>query len=91
MQPATITNLETRRQGRSEIGQEFTFADITELCAFLQHEIVVSKMRYNKIADRAGCCVSTVSKMASGETKQPRASTALAILGVFGFQLVVRQ
>ena len=89
---STVTNLAAHRAHRQiAVGQEYRFADIGELCAFVQHEIVMSKMKFKNIAQKAGCCPTTVGKMASGETHQPRASTVLGILRVLGFELVARQ
>ena len=92
-QLATGTGTALRRQQRqiAEIGQEFTFVDIYELCSFVQGEIVRSKLKYSAIAAKAGCCAATVSNLASGTTHQPRASTVLNILAVLGFELVVRR
>lgn len=73
-----------------DIGREYTFADTNELCAFLQHEIMVSKKKYKDIAAKAGCCPQTVSNMASGSTHFPRFGTVMSILSVMGFELVVR-
>jgi len=87
---STVHNLAAHRRAR-EVGQEYSFADIGELCAFVQHEIIASKMKFIRIAEKAGCCPATVGKMAAGETHEPRASTALKILGVLGFELVARQ
>lgn len=70
---------------------DYTFADIRELCAFLQSEIQRSKRTYKYIAEKAGCCAQTVSNMASGSTNYPRAATVFEILRVLGFQVVVRQ
>lgn len=92
MRAATGTVHEFRRpEAQSGIGEEYSFADIYELCAFMQGEIVRSKLKYSVIAAKAGCCPQTVSRMASGETHQPRASTAMMILGVLGFQWVARR
>lgn len=70
--------------------EEFTFNDIGELCAFLQHEIQSSKRKYKAIAEKAGCCPQTVSNMASGTTLYPRAGTVFAMLRVLGYEVVVR-
>lgn len=69
---------------------EYTFKDISELCAFLQHEIQVGKRKYNKLAEEAGCCASTVSNMASGQTHYPRAGTVFQLLKVLGYEVVIR-
>ena len=85
----------SERQGSIErlptaIGREFTFKDTSELCAFVQHEILVSKRKYKDIADRAGVCATTVSNMAHGDTHFPRFGTVVSILRVLGFEVVVR-
>jgi hypothetical protein len=79
-----------RRGWQTETGTEFTFKDIAELCAFLQHEIQSSKRKYKKIAEMAGCCPATVSNMASGTTIYPRAGTVFAMLRVLGYEVVIR-
>lgn len=80
-----------KRPWVTETGDEYTFKDISELCAFLQHEIQSSKRKYKAIAEKAGCCAQTVSNMAHGQTHYPRAATVFDILRVLGFEVVVRQ
>ena len=70
--------------------QEYTFDDIGQLCAFLQHEIQSSKRKYVRLAEAAGCCPATVSNMASGITQYPRAGTVFAILKTLGYEVVIR-
>ena len=93
MQTANVaTNVQAFPQRRwSPDDNEYSFKDITELCAFLQHEIQSSKRKYKDIAERAGCCSQTVSNMASGTTHYPRAATVFEILRVLGFEVVIRQ
>jgi hypothetical protein len=69
---------------------EFTFENIAELCAFVAREIAFSKMKYVKVAEKAGVCGSTVSNMANGVTQHPRAETVFAMLRVLGYEVVVR-
>jgi hypothetical protein len=69
--------------------EEHSFASVYELTAFVQAEIVASKLRYKKIAELAGVCPSTVSKMAYGQTYQPRAATCLGILAALGWTIAV--
>jgi len=89
---STVHNLAAHRLHRKlEVGQEYTFTDMNEVCAFVQHEIVMSKMKFRLIAEKAGCCPSTVGKMAAGETHQPRASTVWNILRVLGFEIAARR
>lgn len=90
MQTVTGQLAEFRKPWASE-QDEFTFKDMGELCAFLQHEIQASKRTYKKIAEQAGCCAATVSNMAHGTTHYPRAATVFDILRTLGFQVVVRQ
>lgn len=81
----------TRRSWQpSQQHGEYTFKDIHELMAFCAHEIHASGRKYNDIAIGAKCCTSTVSKLAHGETRFPRASTILEVLRTLGFQIVVR-
>jgi len=91
MQAYTETQTGTGAGQRWQSDQsEYSFKDIQELCAFLQHEIQRSKRKYKAIAEKAGCCPQTVSNMASGTTHYPRAATVFEILRVLGFQVVVR-
>lgn len=82
--------VDPKRRWAETHDEEYTFADIHELCAFLQSEIQLSKRKYKKIAEMAGCCPATVSNMASGTTVYPRASTVFAMLRVLGYEVVVR-
>lgn len=93
MQTVTeATNVQVLPQRRwSADEHEYSFKDITELCAFIQHEIQSSKKKYKDIAEKAGCCAQTVSNMASGTTHYPRAATVFEILRALGFEVVVRQ
>lgn len=69
---------------------EFTFNDIEELCAFVAREISLSKKKYSRLAEKADVCPNTVSRMANGKTHHPRAETVFALLGVLGYEVVVR-
>lgn len=69
---------------------DWHFEDTAALCDFCSKEIRASKIKYSKLAEKAGVCVSTISKMARGETNFPRANTILEILRALGFQVVVR-
>lgn len=80
----------TKRSWQPTTHGEYTFKDISELLAFIQHEVHASGRKYNDIALHAKCCASTVSKLAAGETRFPRAQTVLEILRTLGFQIVVR-
>jgi hypothetical protein len=84
-----VAQISQKRRGASP--GEYTFRDMHELCAFLAHEIAESRYKYNAIASRAGCCASTVSNMAHGQTQFPRASTVFSILQVLGFEVVIRK
>jgi hypothetical protein len=89
----TVTHLAdwTRKVAAGKEIEEHTFSSIYELTAFVQAEIIASKKRYNQIARMAGVCQSTVSKMAYGQTHQPRASTCLGILAALGWTISVRR
>ena len=87
---ALATLPQAKRGYDTELGKEYTFKDIAELCAFLQHEIHASKRKYTKLAEAAGCCPSTVSNMVHGITHYPRAGTVFQLLKVLGYEVVVR-
>lgn len=78
------------RSWRKETAGEYTFNDLNELYAFLQHELQVSKLKYNALAVKSDMCASTVSKMAHGTTLYPRAATVFNLLKVLGYEMVVR-
>lgn len=78
-----------RRWRTSE--DQFTFGNTEELIGFVQTEIYNSDMTYKAIAAKAGCCVSTVSKMGAGSTRFPRLNTVFEILRVLGYSVVVRK
>jgi predicted XRE-type DNA-binding protein len=84
-----ITTIAARAQ--SARPDEYSFADVYEVCAFLQHEIQAARLKYTEIARRASCAPSTVSNLASGETKQPRAQTMIGILVALGFEVIARR
>jgi DNA-binding phage protein len=69
---------------------DWHFDDTKALCDFCAKEIRASKIKYSKLAEKAGVCHSTISKMARGETNFPRANTILEILRALGFNVVVR-
>lgn len=84
---------ETRRfkAARQKAGiQEYSFRNTYELVEFVASEIRGSKLKYSKIADRAGCHPHTVSNIASRVTMAPRVSTVLNILKALGFEIFVR-
>lgn len=70
---------------------EMNFANVYELTKFVSGEIRASKMKFSKIADKAGCCSATVSNLAHGVTHDPRTSTIFKILGVLGYRVTVRR
>lgn len=91
MQPISLDQHRSKKFRTVSVGEEMSFADVEELCAFVAHEIVTAKIKYIRLAEKAGCCPSTVSKLAAGETHLPRASTVLNILRALGFELVARR
>jgi len=70
--------------------QEYNFRDASELCDFVASEIRTAKIKYSKLADKCGVCPATISNIATGTTKSPRASTVLQILKALGFEVFVR-
>jgi len=70
---------------------EINFANVYELTNFVAAEIRASKMKFVKLAEKAGCCASTVSNLAHGVTRDPRTGTMLNILRVLGFKVIVRR
>jgi hypothetical protein len=70
---------------------EVNFANVYELTKFVAAEIRASKMKFTKLADKAGCCPATVSNLAHGVTRDPRTGTMLNILRVLGFRVIVRR
>lgn len=77
------------RQEKAGI-REYSFMTAEELCDFVAAEIRSSKIKYGKLADKSGVWPQTVSNIASGITKSPRASTLLNILKALGFEVFVR-
>jgi hypothetical protein len=70
---------------------DISFNNVYELTKFVAGEIRGSKMKFSKIADKAGCCASTVSNIAHGVTHDPRTGTIIRILGVLGYRVVARR
>lgn len=88
---AVLPRATRRREARVVDGHiEFTFNDIAELCAFVAREIEITKKKYSVLANKAGVCSSTVSRMANGTTQHPRAETVFQILKTLGYDVVVR-
>jgi transcriptional regulator with XRE-family HTH domain len=47
-------------------------------------------MKYSKLASESNVCAQTISNIACGQTKSPRAATVLSILKALGFEVFVR-
>lgn len=71
--------------------EEVDLNSIEDTCKFLQRELIATKRKFSDLAHRAGCCASTVAKIAYGDTKSPRHATVLLLLAVLGFSLVARR
>jgi hypothetical protein len=69
---------------------EFTFDNISDLCAFVAKEIAFSRKKYSTFAKDIGMCHGTVSNMAKGVTQHPRAETVFQMLKALGYEVVVR-
>jgi transcriptional regulator with XRE-family HTH domain len=92
MSQAAVLNFASHRTRRYEsYADEFTFNDIEELTAFLAGEIVTSRRRYKDIAEQAGVGAQTVSHVAHGLSRFPRAATLFKILVALGYEIVVRR
>jgi plasmid maintenance system antidote protein VapI len=51
----------------------------------VQEELLRSKQTYTAVADRAAVASSTVSNIATGQTRLPRLETIVRILGALGW------
>ena len=69
---------------------EYSFQNTEDLAAFVAKEIRESRIKYTKLADKAGVCSQTVSRLAHGETTYPRAHTLFMVLKALGFEIFVR-
>jgi transcriptional regulator with XRE-family HTH domain len=87
---AEIVNFAERRRA-AKVTEELNFNNMEELLAFLAHEITKSKLKYSKLAERAHVVPQTVSRIAHGETRGPRAATVFSILAALGFEVVIRR
>lgn len=87
----TETRLAPSKRRELREPEEYNFLDVQELCAFVQAEVFNCNLSYRVIAERAHVCVSTVQRMAHGDTRFPRAGTLFEILRVLGFSVVVRR
>lgn len=91
MQVVEFESARRFKAARAKLGvQEYSFRDTYELCDFVAKEIRASKMKYTKLADKCGICAATVSNIASGTTRSPRAHTLLSILKALGYEFFVR-
>lgn len=70
--------------------QEYSFQDTQELGDFVGKEIRASKIKYQKLAEKSGLCVNTISRLAHGETTYPRAHTLFMVLKALGYEIFVR-
>ena len=61
-----------------------------ELSLYMQAAIRNSGMKIPAIAIKANLCRATVSRLADHTTKDPRGSTCLKILAVFGKRMYVK-
>lgn len=68
--------------------RELDFANIYELCNFVRAEINGSKMKHTALAAKCDLCSATVDRLATGETRAPRAETVMKILTALGWKLL---
>lgn len=91
MQVVEFSSVQRFKAAQAKAGiQEYSFRDTYELCDFVAKEIRASKMKYTKMADKCGICAATVSNIASGTTRSPRAHTLMTILKALGYEIFVR-
>lgn len=91
MQVVSLESVKRFKSARAKVGiQEYSFRTTYELVEFVADEIRASKMKYTKLAKKAGICPQTVSNIASRVTKAPRVSTVLPILKALDFDIFVR-
>jgi len=70
---------------------------VGDACVILQRELALRAQRrtrrpgftYKTIAAKAGCCNSTLYRIADGTTKWPQLRTCLLIFHAIGFRLYV--
>lgn len=84
-----------KRKGRPALNvvegrTEMTFESVADLCAFVAREINFTKKKYSKFAGEVGMSYGTVSNMAKGITRYPRAETVFQMLKALGYEVVVR-
>lgn len=94
MVQANVVTLSSARKKATPVRHEtadISFASVYELTKFVAGEIRGSKMKFGKIADKAGCCTATVSNIAHGVTRDPRVGTIIKILGVLGYRVTARR
>lgn len=68
-------------------GETVELDDGPATIALCQRAIRSTSMKYGDIADRAGVCGTTVSKLAYGDTKKPMMSTVVRILMALGWRV----
>lgn len=69
--------------------QRVEFSNPYDMRMYVQSAIRDSKMKYSVLAKKAGVCSQTVSKIASGETKDPRTNTTIKLLFALGKRVYV--
>jgi DNA-binding phage protein len=57
----------------------------------LQQELLASKATYTAIAQKAQVASSTVSNIASGQTRWPRLETIIRILSALNWQIIAQR
>lgn len=91
MQVIEMESARRFRKAREKSGiQEYSFRDEQELCAFVASEIMSSRQKFSRLAEKSGVWPNTISNIANGVTHYPRAGTLLKILKALGFEVFVR-
>lgn len=87
-QSQNVVKFEAHRPQR-----EIEWDSIYKVTQFIQSELMArvrSGVKINKIATAIDMNHQTVSKLAYGETKEPRASTVIRIVHYLGYKVFIR-
>lgn len=85
MQSSNVVELVTT--AKSKETRRINFSNPYDVRVYAQSCIRDSKMKYSILAKKAGVCPQTVSRLASGETKDPRIGTVIRVLFSLGIRL----
>jgi len=81
----------TKGKAKLELPEEIDLNDLAEVTRFVASEIRATKLKFGKLADKAGVCAHTVSRIASEDTKYPRWNTVVCLLRAMGYRVFARR